>query len=123
MISEGRLLLMKAERSVPDDRLQSLVRELTSLFGERFTTSAADRDHHGHGESYHPTYPPDAVCYAASTEEVAAIVRLCQRYHVPVVPYGAGTSLEGHVAALQGGVCIDVSRMREILAVHPEDLD
>jgi D-lactate dehydrogenase (cytochrome) len=114
---------MKAKRGAPDDRLQGLVRELTSLLGERCTTAAAERDHHGHGEAYHPTYPPDAVCYAVSTEEVAAIVRLCQKYRVPVVPYGAGTSLEGHVAALRGGICIDVSRMREILAVHPEDLD
>jgi D-lactate dehydrogenase (cytochrome) len=114
---------MKAKLSAPEEGLKGLVQELTSLLGERFTTSVADRDHHGRGESYHPTYPPDAVCYAASTEEVAAIVRLCYRYHVPVVPYGAGTSLEGHVAALQGGICIDLSQMREILAVHPEDLD
>jgi D-lactate dehydrogenase (cytochrome) len=114
---------MTAKGPAPDHHLQGLVRELTSVLGERCATSAADRDHHGHGESYHPTHPPDAVCYARSTDEVAAIVKLCRRHGAPVIPYGAGTSLEGHVAALRGGICIDLSQMCEILAVHPEDLD
>jgi D-lactate dehydrogenase (cytochrome) len=105
------------------ERIQGLVRELKTVLGDRCSTSAAEREHHGHGESYHPTFPPDAVCYVRSTEEVSTIVGLCSAYRVPVVPYGAGTSLEGHVAALQGGICIDLGQMREILAVRPEDLD
>jgi D-lactate dehydrogenase (cytochrome) len=100
-----------------------LVRELKALLGDRCSTAPADRDHHGHGESFHPTFPPDAVCYVTSTDEVSSIVPRCRAYGVPVIPYGAGTSLEGHVAALRGGICIDLSRMTTILAVRPEDLD
>ena len=96
---------------------------LHALLGDRFSTSAAERAHHGRDESYHPTQPPGGVCYAASTEEVAAIVRICAAHRIAVVPFGGGTSLEGHVAALRGGVCIDLSRMRDILQVRPEDLD
>jgi D-lactate dehydrogenase (cytochrome) len=103
-----------------DPRLAAALRE---LLGERCSTASADRDHHGHGESYHPTRAPDAVCYPVSTEEVSTIVRLCAQWRTPVVPFGAGTSLEGHVAALSGGVSIDLTRMNAILAVHPEDLD
>uniref|UniRef100_UPI0018EB15D1 FAD-binding oxidoreductase n=1 Tax=Bosea sp. ASV33 TaxID=2795106 RepID=UPI0018EB15D1 len=101
----------------------ALSAELGSLLGRRFTTALADRTHHGHGESYHAGRAPDAVCYAESTEEVAAIVRLCAAYRMPIVPFGAGTSLEGHVTAIHGGVCIDLSRMNAVLSVRPEDLD
>ena len=96
---------------------------LRDLLGPRCTDSAAERAHHGHGESYHTPQPPDLVCYAESTEEVAAIVTLCAAHDVKIIPFGAGTSLEGHVTAPQGGVCIDLSRMNRIIAVRPEDLD
>jgi D-lactate dehydrogenase (cytochrome) len=96
---------------------------LRAILGERFSTLPAERDHHGHGESYHSPCPPDAVCYALTTQEVSAIVRVCAAHRIAVVPFGAGTSLEGHVSAVNGGVCIDVSRMNRILAVRPEDLD
>jgi D-lactate dehydrogenase (cytochrome) len=102
---------------------QSIFTTLRDLLGERFSTRPGDREHHGHGESYHPTRPPDAVCWPVSTEEVVAIVHQCRRHALPIVPFGVGTSLEGHVAALQCGIALDMSRMNRILAVRPEDMD
>jgi D-lactate dehydrogenase (cytochrome) len=96
---------------------------LSSLLGDRLSTARAIRDRHGRDESYHAAHAPDAVAFARTTEEVAAIVRLCAAHGVPVVPFGTGTSLEGHVAALQGGVTIDLSQMNRVLRVSPEDLD
>jgi len=96
---------------------------LRSLIGDRLSTSAAVREQHGRDESYHPAAAPDAVAFARSTEEVAGIVRTCAAHKLPVIAFGTGTSLEGHVAALRGGVCIDVSGMDRILEVNAEDLD
>ena len=100
-----------------------VVEALGALLGERLSTSAAVREQHGHDESYHETHAPDAVAFAESTEEVAEIVKVCARYRRPVIPFGTGTSLEGQVAALEGGVSIDLSRMNEVLAVSIEDMD
>ena len=100
-----------------------LVAELRELLGERLSTSAAVCERHGRDESYHPGKAPDAVAFANSTEEVAAIVTACARYGRPVIPFGVGTSLEGQVAALKGGVCIDLSQMNQVLQVNNEDLD
>lgn len=100
-----------------------LVEELSRRFGRRFSTSLAVRDQHGRDESVHPAAAPDAVVYADSTEEVAEIVRLCRAHQVPVIPFGAGSSVEGHLLAIHGGVSIDLTGMNRILAVHPEDLD
>jgi len=105
------------------DPASPLLDELRALLGDRLTTSAAVRELHGRDESFHLPVSPDAVAFAESTEEVSAIVTACATYKVPVIPYGTGTSLEGHVAALQGGVSIDVSRMTEVVEVNPEDLD
>ncbi|MBF0269894.1 MAG: FAD-binding protein [Alphaproteobacteria bacterium] len=100
-----------------------LIAELKALLGERLSTSGAVCEQHGHDESYHETALPDAVAFAQSTEEVSAIVKACAKRRVPVVAFGTGTSLEGHVAALEGGVCIDLMGMNKIVAVRPEDLD
>ena len=100
-----------------------IVEELRALLGARLSTSAAVREQHGHDESYHPTHPPDAVAFATSTEEVAAIVKLCAARKRPVIAFGTGTSLEGQVAALHGGITIDMTRMNEVLEVNAEDLD
>jgi D-lactate dehydrogenase (cytochrome) len=97
--------------------------ELKALLGERVSTSAAVREHHGKDESYFPYAPPDVVVFVESTEEVRDVVDICRRYGVPMIPYGVGTSLEGHILAVHGGVCIDLSRMNQVLAVHEEDLD
>src|SRR6476661_2237360 len=101
---------------------ESLLAALSSLFGERCSTSEAMRTHHGRDESSYDPMLPDAVIFAQSTEEVADAVKLCAAHEVPVIPYGAGTSLEGHILALRGGVSIDLSQMNKVLAVHPEGL-
>ncbi len=100
-----------------------LIADLRALLGERVSTAAAVREHHSRGETYLPAHPPDAVAYPETTDEVVAIVKACARYGAPVVPFGAGTSLEGHVSALHGGVCIDLTRMNRVLRVSAEDMD
>ena len=109
--------------STPAHALDPLLGELRELLGDRLSTSDAVREQHGRDESFHEVHAPDAVAFAASTDEVAAIVRACARHRAPVIAYGTGTSLEGHVQALHGGVCIDVSPMNEVLEVNAEDLD
>src|SRR5205823_7696972 len=84
---------------------------------------AAVREHHGHGEGLADSALPDVVVFPQSNEEVAAIVRLCHLARVPVIAFGVGTSLEGHVAALYGGVCLDLTQMSRVLEVNVEDLD
>ncbi|HYX62693.1 MAG TPA: FAD-linked oxidase C-terminal domain-containing protein [Burkholderiales bacterium] len=102
---------------------QSVLAELKALLGERVSTSAAVREHHGKDESYFPYAPPDAVVFPHTTEEVRDVVNICRRHRVPMIPFGVGTSLEGHILAVQGGVSIDLSQMNKVLAVHEEDLD
>ena len=96
---------------------------LRQLLGDRLSTSPAVCAHHGKDESYHAPHAPDAVAFAHSTEEVAAIVKLCADHQTPVIAFGTGTSLEGQVAALAGGVCIDMSQMNRILRINTADLD
>ncbi len=105
------------------DRLSGVVSRLQRLIGDRLQLSAAVRDAHGHDESWHETHAPDAVAFAASTEEVAQIARICATAQVPVIAFGTGTSLEGQVSAVSGGITIDLSQMNEVLEVHAEDLD
>jgi D-lactate dehydrogenase (cytochrome) len=107
----------------PAELSSALTKALNALLGTRLSMNLADREQHGRGESYHAALPPQAVCRVRSTEEVAAVVKLCAAHLTPVVPYGAGTSLEGNVTAPHGGVCIDLSGMNLIVAVRPGDLD
>jgi len=100
-----------------------LVEELRVVVGERLSTAAPVREHHGNGEDYFDAVPPDAVVFAQSTEEVSEIVKICSKHGAPIIAYGTGTSLEGHVVALHGGVCIDLSEMNDVLEVNEEDLD
>ena len=102
---------------------QSVLVELKTLLGERVTVSAGIREHHGKDESYFPYALPDAVAFPHTTEEVRDIVNICRRHRVPMIPYGVGTSLEGHILAVNGGVTIDLSQMNKVLEVHEEDLD
>jgi D-lactate dehydrogenase (cytochrome) len=96
---------------------------LRARFGERVSTAAAVLESHGRDESYHAVLPPDAVVFPETAEEVAEIVGIAREHRAPIIPFGAGTSLEGHVAALSGGVTVDMTRMNRILEVNAEDLD
>jgi D-lactate dehydrogenase (cytochrome) len=103
--------------------IEPAIAELRKLLGDRLSTAQAVRDHHGTDVSYHTPYPPDAVAFARSTDEVAAIVKICARFGMPVIPFGTGTSLEGQIGALHGGLCVDVSQMNRIVRVNAEDMD
>ncbi|XEU43388.1 FAD-linked oxidase C-terminal domain-containing protein [Tistrella mobilis] len=105
--------------AVDDDFVAALVQ----LLGDRVSTAQAVREQHGRDESYHDVEAPDVVVFPETTEEVAEVVKLCAAHAVPIIPFGTGTSLEGGVAATRGGVCIDVSRMNQILRVSTDDLD
>ena len=104
-------------------RAQQTVAELHEWLGSRLSTAEAVRAQHGRGEAYGPIQPPDAVVWPQSVEEVSRIVATCSRRQTPVIAFGAGTSLEGHVTAPFGGICIDFSRMNEVLSVNPADAD
>jgi len=101
----------------------ALLDALRAMLGDRVSTTAAVRDHHGTDISSYPVTPPDAVVFPQSVDEVAAIVRLCAQHGAPMIPFGVGTSVEGHVLATTGGVCLDLSRMNRILEVNASDLD
>jgi D-lactate dehydrogenase (cytochrome) len=96
---------------------------LKQLLGDRLSTAQAVRDLHGKDLTWNAGASPDAVAFVQSTEEVSDLVKICARHHVPVIPYGTGTSLEGHFSALFGGVTVNTSQMNQILEVHPQDLD
>ena len=107
-----------------DNRLvQPVVARLKEIFGERCSTGTALREQHGRGEAFPHAYPPDAVVFPESTQEVSEVMKLCHAHGVPVIAFGAGTSLEGHVSAPYGGISLDMSRMNRVLDVHAEDLD
>jgi D-lactate dehydrogenase (cytochrome) len=101
---------------------EALLSALKAVFDDRVSTSQAMREHHGRDESSYDPMLPDAVVFAQTTEEVAAAVKLCASHDVPVIAYGTGTSLEGHVLAMRGGVTIDLSQMNRVVAIHAEDL-
>jgi D-lactate dehydrogenase (cytochrome) len=114
-----------AAKSAPcsEESKRSLLASLAARFGDRFTTGAALREQHANTLTWIKCQPPDAVVFAETTPEVAEVVRLCAEARVPVIAFGAGTSLEGHTNAPLGGVSLDLSRMHRILAVHEADLD
>jgi D-lactate dehydrogenase (cytochrome) len=105
------------------ESVAAVLEALAASFGNRLVTSLAVRQQHGHTLTWIANQPPDAVVFPGSTQEVSEIVTLCARHGVPVIAFGTGTSLEGHVNAPFGGVCIDMSQMKGIIAVHAEDLD
>jgi D-lactate dehydrogenase (cytochrome) len=96
---------------------------LREVLGSRVSDGAAVREHHSRGESYHLPAAPDLVCFPATTAEVAQVLEISRRFQVPIVPWGAGTSLEGHVHALRGGISLDLRDMNRVLRVSTEDLD
>lgn len=109
-------------RVEPREVPAAMIDALKARFGERCSTAVSVREQHGRDESPFDVRPPDAVVFCESTAEVAAVVALADRHAVPVIPFGVGSSLEGHLLAVQGGISIDLSRMNRVLRVNPEDL-
>jgi D-lactate dehydrogenase (cytochrome) len=103
--------------------IESALADLRDFLGDRVTAALAAREHHSRGESSHPPGLPDLVCFPHSTHEVSRIVAASARYNLPVVPFGAGTSLEGHVHAVRGGLCLDMRQMNRMVRVSVEDMD
>ncbi len=99
------------------------ISELQVLLGDRLSTALIVREHHGKDQTWNPSAPPDAVAFVQSTLEVQAVVKICSRHAVPIIPFGAGSSLEGHFTAPFGGICIDLNQMNKILEVNSEDMD
>ena len=112
------LLPELSPRAAPD----ALIDALKAHFGDRCSTAMAVREHHGRDESSYSVPPPSAVVFAENTADVAAAVKLAAQHQVPVIPFGVGSSLEGHLLAVQGGISIDVSRMNQVLRINAEDL-
>jgi len=106
------------QREVP----AALIAALQAQFGDRFSTAMAVREQHGRDESSFQVPPPAGVVFAESTADVAAAVALANQHRVPVIPFGVGSSLEGHLLAVQGGISLDVSRMNKVLSINAEDL-
>lgn len=104
-------------------RIAAVVADLREQFGDRCSVGQAVREQHGKDVSFHPGLPPDAVVFAESTDDVVRTVRLCHEFQVPIIPFGTGTSCEGGIGALHGGVCIDLTRMNRIIQVNDEDFD
>ncbi|MEO8678269.1 MAG: FAD-linked oxidase C-terminal domain-containing protein [Vicinamibacterales bacterium] len=100
-----------------------MIEDLRRLLGDRVSTAQSVREHHSHGESWHPPAMPDLVAFPTTTAEVSAIVTICAAHKTPIVAFGMGSSLEGHVNATKGGVTIDLTRMTKMLRLSPEDLD
>ncbi len=107
------------QREVP----AALIAELKAHFGDRCSTALVVREQHGRDESAYTTVPPPAaVIFAESTDDVSQTVRMAASYNVPIIPFGVGTSLEGHLLAVQGGISIDLGRLNKVLSINPEDL-
>ena len=106
------------KRELPADLLAAL----QARFADRLSTTQAMREHHGRDESSYDPMLPDAVVFAQNIDDVAAAVALCNQYRFPVIAYGTGTSLEGHILAVQGGLSIDLSQMNQVVALNAEDL-
>jgi D-lactate dehydrogenase (cytochrome) len=105
------------------DAVQTVIAAAREFLGDRITTNTGLRDHHSHGQDTQTPVLPDAVAFIETTEEASRLLALCHQHNVPVTPFGAGTSLEGHVTPVRGGISVDVSRMNNVLSVSSEDLD
>jgi D-lactate dehydrogenase (cytochrome) len=103
--------------------VDAVIAQARSILGDRITTNAALREQHSHGEDTQPRVLPDAVAFIERAEEAAGVLALCHQHGVPVVPFGAGTSLEGHVTPVRGGISLDLSRMARVLEVNAADMD
>ena len=109
--------------AIGNAEVQAALDEIRAVLGDRLSTSSYDIASHASDESFHPPEPPDAVAFPESNAEVAVIVKICSAHLLPVIPFGAGTAVEGHVQATQGGISLDLSRMDRILDLQVDDLD
>ena len=109
--------------SAPSADCAAVLEKIRGILGERLSASVAIREHHGRDIAHPVAQPPDAVAFPESTAEVSQIVKACHSHDFPVIAFGVGTSLEGHVLAPRGGVCLDLSRMNQVIAVNERDLD
>lgn len=114
----GETMVDQIRKTLPEGFLDAL----KQAFGDRVSTAQAVREHHGQDESIYQMCLPDAVIFASSTAEVVNVVTLCSQYNVPLIPYGAGSSIEGHILPVQGGVSLNLSQMNRILSINAEDL-
>ena len=114
---------MRDRIGLAEDALTQALTGLKAVFGERVTTAQSQREHHSSGESHHAPAMPDLVCFPLSTDEVSAALRISSQYQVPVIPYGAGTSVEGQISAIHGGLTIDLREMNKVLRISSEDRD
>ncbi|HET6206785.1 MAG TPA: FAD-linked oxidase C-terminal domain-containing protein [Terracidiphilus sp.] len=116
---------MQSEFAHPSSQsaLQLALADLRDVLGDRVSAALAIREHHSHGESSHQPGLPDLVCFPRSTEEVSRIVGVSARHNLPIVAFGAGTSLEGNVHAVRGGICLDMRQMCRVVRVSVEDMD
>jgi len=105
------------------DAIQSAIQEARTLLGDRLSTGPSILEAHSHDEAYSAPAMPDAVAFPNSTEEVSALVKICAKHKCPIVPFGIGTSLEGHVVPLKGGISVDTSHMNKVLEIHESDMD
>src|SRR3954447_16190491 len=103
--------------------VDTVIAAARDILGDRITTNATLREHHSHGQDTQPPVLPDAVAFIETSEEAARLLALCHAEHVPVVAWGAGTSLEGHVTPVRGGITLDLSRMTRIIDVSQPDMD
>jgi D-lactate dehydrogenase (cytochrome) len=121
---QERITMAAAETRLRDrTKVATAIDILRQRFGDRLQTGEAIRRQHAHTLTWLENQPPDAVVFVEAAADVSEVVRVAQVYNVPIIPFGAGTSLEGHVNAPEGGISLDFSRMNRILAVNERDLD
>ena len=106
-----------------EEGIEAVIGVLRQRFGDQLQTGEALRAQHAHTTTYIPGQLPDAVVFPGSADDVKLIVRACADHRVPVIPFGTGTSLEGHITALNGGVTLDLSQMDQVIEVNADDLD
>jgi D-lactate dehydrogenase (cytochrome) len=117
-MNDPKPILKALKRPVPP----AFIDAMTTRFGKRFNTTETVREHHGKDESPFLPVPPDGVVFVENTQEVSEVVALCREHKVPVIPFGVGSSLEGHLLAVQGGISMDMSAFNEVLSINAEDL-
>lgn len=105
------------------DQINMVLDSLRDILGDRLSTGQSILDIHSHDEAYASSHTPDAVAFPRNTDEVSAIIRICHQHQCPIIPYGVGTSLEGHIVPAEGGITIDTSQMNNILSINPDDMD